>query len=202
MIGGESKNEGADAKEVDKDALEERRKRIREKLLERKQEETPLLEEQEEEEEEVEEEEEEESEYETDSEEEHMGIAMAKAVFVPKSERETIGERKRMEAKEQATKEAEKRKLKHRKIETRQLMMLMILLQLLEPTIFITTTSLTGDDKMDKTVLPKVMQVKHFGRSGRTKWTHLVNEDTIDWNNLYVLNKSHPYEIMLLALRF
>ncbi|XVF06670.1 hypothetical protein REPUB_Repub06bG0070100 [Reevesia pubescens] len=48
--------------------------------------ETLLLEE--EEEEEVKEEEEEESEYETDSEEEHTGIAMEKAVYVPKSERE------------------------------------------------------------------------------------------------------------------
>nr|GFB30916.1 hypothetical protein [Tanacetum cinerariifolium]GFB30970.1 hypothetical protein [Tanacetum cinerariifolium] len=26
----------------------------------------------------------------------------------------------------------------------------------------------TGEDKMDRTRLPKVMQVKHFGRSGRT----------------------------------
>nr|GEY25209.1 hypothetical protein [Tanacetum cinerariifolium] len=30
-------------------------------------------------------------------------------------------------------------------------------------------SSPTGEDKMDKTILPKIMQVKHFGRSGRTK---------------------------------
>ncbi|KAI3988499.1 hypothetical protein MKX01_026313 [Papaver californicum] len=46
----------------------------------------------------------------------------------------------------------------------------------------------TGEDNMDKTILPKVMQVKHFGRSGRTKWTHLVNEDTTAWDNPWVNN--------------
>ncbi|OMO70371.1 hypothetical protein COLO4_28634 [Corchorus olitorius] len=46
----------------------------------------------------------------------------------------------------------------------------------------------TGEDKLSKTNLPKVMQVKHFGRSGRTKWTHLVNEDTTDWNNPWTYN--------------
>ncbi|CAH3167420.1 unnamed protein product, partial [Porites lobata] len=36
----------------------------------------------------------------------------------------------------------------------------------------------TLEDHFDKTVIPKVMQVKNFGRSGRTKYTHLVEQDT------------------------
>ncbi|XP_059460250.1 uncharacterized protein LOC132189637 [Corylus avellana] len=288
------RQERLDLEEDDADALEERRRRIKEKLLQREQEEAVFPEE---EEEEVEEEEEEESEYETDSEEEHTGIAMVKPVFVPKSERDTIAERERLEAEERAVEESKKKRLEERKVETKQIVVEEIrkdeeIQKNLEMEANIADVDTddeineaeeyeawkvrevarikrdredreamvkekeeiekvrnmteeerrewerknpkaaplpkqkwrfmqkyyhkgaffqadsddhaatagtdgiftrdfsapTGEDKMDKTILPKVMQVKHFGRSGRTKWTHLVNEDTTDWNNPWTYN--------------
>ena len=34
------------------------------------------------------------------------------------------------------------------------------------------------EDKFDRAALPKVMQVKDFGFQGRTKYTHLSDQDT------------------------
>ena len=41
------------------------------------------------------------------------------------------------------------------------------------------TSAPTGMDKIDKSNLPSVLQVKNFGRSGQTKYTHLVDQDTL-----------------------
>merc|ERR1712241_979184 len=48
----------------------------------------------------------------------------------------------------------------------------------------------TLEDKFDKTVLPKVMQVKNFGRSGRTKYTHLVDQDTTQFDSPWISETS------------
>lgn len=43
----------------------------------------------------------------------------------------------------------------------------------------------TLEDHFDKTVLPSVMQVKNFGRAGRTKYTHLVDQDTTAFDSAW-----------------
>jgi len=289
----QNERQEADIDEEDEEAQEERRRRIRERQLLREQEE--LL--PQEEEEPVEDESEEESEYETDSEDEQMGMAMVKPVFIPKSQRDTIAERERLEEEERQLEELVKKRLEARKIETRQIVVEEIkkeehiekalneeaniedvdtddelneaeeyeswknreiarikrdreerdarlkekeeiervrnmteeerrewerknpkqLRQTKQKWKFMQKyyhkgaffqesaddviqsagkediysrdfSEPTGEDKMDKSILPKVMQVKHFGRSGRTKWTHLVNEDTTDWNAPWATN--------------
>ncbi|KAJ3085602.1 Microfibrillar-associated protein 1 [Physocladia obscura] len=46
----------------------------------------------------------------------------------------------------------------------------------------------TLEDKFDKSILPEVMQVKNFGRSGQTKWTHLSKEDTSSKDSAWFQN--------------
>ena len=40
----------------------------------------------------------------------------------------------------------------------------------------------TLEDKFDKEKLPAVLQVKNFGKRGRTKYTHLADQDTTKFN--------------------
>jgi microfibrillar-associated protein 1 len=41
----------------------------------------------------------------------------------------------------------------------------------------------TLEDKYDKSAMPKVLQVKKFGFAGRTKYTHLKDQDTTDYSS-------------------
>ncbi|XP_051832036.1 microfibrillar-associated protein 1-like [Antechinus flavipes] len=43
----------------------------------------------------------------------------------------------------------------------------------------------TLEDHFNKAILPKIMQVKNFGRSGRTKYTHLVDQDTTSFDSAW-----------------
>lgn len=49
----------------------------------------------------------------------------------------------------------------------------------------------TLEDHFDKTILPKVMQVKNFGRCGRTKYTHLVDQDTTQFDSPWYSDTTH-----------
>lgn len=86
---------------LDEDALDERRRTLREKLLKRQQEE------------------EEEFEYETDSENEMTGLVLVKPVFVSTSENGTIAERERLEARKRAHEEITEKRMEERKLETK-----------------------------------------------------------------------------------
>lgn len=52
-------------------------------------------------------------------------------------------------------------------------------------------SSPTLEDHFDKTMLPKVMQVKNFGRCGRTKYTHLVDQDTTKFDSPWMAETSN-----------
>ncbi|KAE8910300.1 hypothetical protein PF005_g1393 [Phytophthora fragariae] len=46
----------------------------------------------------------------------------------------------------------------------------------------------TLEDKFNNEMLPAVMQVKNFGRAGRTKYTHLADQDTSNRDSLWARN--------------
>jgi len=58
-------------------------------------------------------------------------------------------------------------------------------------------SSATLEDHFDKSVLPKVMQVKNFGRSGRTKYTHLLHQDTTELESPWSMDTSQNLKFQL-----
>ncbi|TDH64876.1 uncharacterized protein CCR75_007340 [Bremia lactucae] len=61
----------------------------------------------------------------------------------------------------------------------------------------------TLEDKFDKEMLPTVMQVKNFGRAGRTKYTHLADQDTSCRDSLWARNDDirNKYESRLSGMK-
>ena len=51
-------------------------------------------------------------------------------------------------------------------------------------------------DRVDRDTLPAVMQVKNFGKKGRTKWTHLTNEDTTAFDYGWGSKKNYDEKIV------
>ena len=45
------------------------------------------------------------------------------------------------------------------------------------------SAGVTGEDHFDKEALPKVLQRKNFGKKSGTKYTHLVDQDTTQWDS-------------------
>nr|XP_025878827.1 microfibrillar-associated protein 1 [Oryza sativa Japonica Group] len=136
---------------------------------------------------------------ESDSDDEQMAVVyMAAPLFVPKSQRDTIRLREEEQHRQRRRLELEldKKRLEDRKMTIKKQMRFMR--RYYHKGCFFQDdadgaaqtaagaceiyrrdfSGPTGLDKMDVSVLPKVMQVKHFGRRGGRKWTHLVNEDT------------------------
>jgi microfibrillar-associated protein 1 len=46
----------------------------------------------------------------------------------------------------------------------------------------------TLEDKFDKSSMPKVMQVKKFGFASQTKYTHLKDQDTTDYDSAWMMD--------------
>eukprot|EP00911_Craspedida_sp_UC1_P002266 UC1_evm2s1719 len=61
------------------------------------------------------------------------------------------------------------------------------------------TIEATGDDHYDRAAMPKVMQVKRFGRAGNSKYTHLRDQDTTDKSSPWArrdrgLKRAHDHD--------